>query len=84
MYSSRITSESFEMRPKSFNIFEHLYKVDGRFMKIRFWTVLGRRSRPGRLQDGSQTKPSNPKVAFPFENGTRCVDFGNHFGFQIN
>ena len=33
-------------------------------MNMWFRIILGCRSRPSRLQDGSQTKPSNPNVDF--------------------
>ena len=49
-------------------------------MKVMFWTVVGRRSRPGRLQDGSQTEVSNPKAYFGAENDARRMDLGNHLG----
>ena len=52
-------------------------------MKMWFGIVLGRRSRPGRLQVGSWTKPSNPNADFLAEKGARRADVGTHFEAQI-
>ena len=64
---------SIKNPPKSV---KNLSQVGEKSMKMWFWTVVGRRSRPGRHQEGHQDSGDSVFAAFLAENVAPRVDFG--------